>query len=376
MDNAPRPSTFSGARCLPADEWPALDRNLWTRAQQKPGLLDEPRPAADWAPLTQEAVAKAYGRWLHWLMANGMLDPSAPPERRLTLERIKDYVRELQACNAPNTVHMRLLHLGRMLEVIAPGSRPAWFPRVLRTLRASHQPVRDDRTRLLPVRDLLALGWRLTEQAEQRADWSLRRRALHHRDGLLILFLCAHALRANSLARLKISDHLQRRGDGWWIALGRTEIKNRRPIELPLPDAFNGALERHLAHWRPILLARQRIYGTATPVDSMHFWLSESGGALRPKDFNWIVNSVTRRELGRALNPHLFRKLVPTELAIRDPAHVAIARSLLGHVSYETTDQAYNLACALDSARRVHATLGALRREAKDSATSLRKEVR
>ena len=70
---------------------------------------------------------------------------------------------------------------------------------------------------------------------------------------------------------------------------------------------------------------------------------------------------MTRRELGRAVNPHLFRKLVPTELAIHDPAHVGVAQRLLGHASYRTTKDAYNLASSLEAARRYQGALAALR---------------
>jgi integrase len=357
------------ARCLPVGEWPLLDRELWVRAQRAGGLLDDPHPAAGWTPATRSGVAKAYGRWLSWLGASGQLDPLIAPHARLTRERVQAYVVHLQARNASNTVHMRILQLGRMLEAMAPCRRPDWFARMLRKLWAARRPVRDDRARLVPARELLALGWALLERAERQDEWSPRRRALHHRDGLLILFLCACPLRVGSLAVLQTGHQLERRGDCWWVVLGRAEVKNRRPIEQPLPAAFTPAIERYLAYWRPILLTRQAIYGAAA-IDSGRFWLSESGGPLRSKDFNGIVNAVTRRELGRALNPHLFRKLAPTELAIHDPRHVGVAQAVLGHASYETTDAAYNLAQALDAARRVHATLGAFRRGAVESGRS------
>jgi integrase len=374
-------SAASAVICLPVSEWPAIDRELWVRARQKVGLLDEPRPAAGWAPITQESVAKAYGRWLHWLTVSSWLDPLLPPAQRVTFERIQAYVAELQACNAPNTVHMRILHLGRMLDVMEPGSKPEWFGRVLRKLYAARRPVRDDRARLVPALDLQALGWALLKRAEQQTQraphrWSPRWRALHYRDGLLILLLGACSLRARSLAALRIGRHLERRGDCWWVVLGHTDTKTRRSaMVLPLPAAFTGAIERYLAQWRPVLLSRQTAYGAVQPVDSGSLWLSKSGKPVTPKGFNELINRVTRREnelinrvtrreLGRPVNPHLFRKIVPTELAIRDPGHVGIAQVLLGHASYETTDRAYNLARALDAARQVQDTMGALRREA------------
>jgi hypothetical protein len=52
---------------------------------------------------------------------------------------------------------------------------------------------------------------------------------------------------------------------------------------------------------------------------------------------------------------------MPTELAIADPAHVGIAQPLLGHARYDATQRYYNIGKAIDSARRVQATMSSLR---------------
>ena len=356
------PST--AARCLPVSDWPTLDRERWNRAGQKGGLLDDASPAAEWAPITQESVAKSYGRWLHWLGANGQLDRDLAPEQRLTRDNIKAYVAALSEHNAPNTVHMRLLHLSRMLEAMTPNSAPDWLADIVRKLRSTRRPVRDDRTRLLPVDTLVALGWARIERAESNPSWSVRRRALHHRDGFLILLLCACPIRARNLSNLSIGSSFQRRGDGWWISFSTGELKNkRRSADLPLPPHFTEAIENYLTRWRPILLARQRIYGEN--VDTERLWLSESGQPMKPKQFHELLDRVIHRELGTRFGPHLFRKVAPTELAIHDPAHVRIAQPLLTHATFETTDQSYNLSRSLDAARRVQATLTDLRRQAR-----------
>jgi integrase len=75
------------------------------------------------------------------------------------------------------------------------------------------------------------------------------------------------------------------------------------------------------------------------------------------------VSAVTKRELGRSINPHLFRKILATELAIRDPKHVGIAQPILGHADYRVTQQAYNLGRAIDAARRCQAGIQAIRDE-------------
>lgn len=108
-------------------------------------------------------------------------------------------------------------------------------------------------------------------------------------------------------------------------------------------------------------MERQKIYGAS--IDTERFWLSESGHPMKPKQFHELLDRVIHRELGRRFGPHMFRKVAATELAIHDPGHVRIARPLLTHASFETTDQSYNLARSVDAARKVQGTLRALRRE-------------
>jgi integrase len=64
---------------------------------------------------------------------------------------------------------------------------------------------------------------------------------------------------------------------------------------------------------------------------------------------------------GQIVNPHLFRKIPPTELAIRDPEHVGIARPLLGHADYRVTQEYYNLGRAVDAAGQYNAVVESIR---------------
>jgi integrase/recombinase XerD len=136
-----------------------------------------------------------------------------------------------------------------------------------------------------------------------------------------------------------------------------TETKNHCPFELPLPDIFNAWIEAYLARYRPHLLR----HIAADHPSRGFFWISERGTPLCVNAVIYRVNAVTRRELGQAVNPHLFRKIVSTELAIADPAHVGVAQRILGHSSYDTTQKAYNLSRAIDAARQVQNMLNALR---------------
>ena len=62
----------------------------------------------------------------------------------------------------------------------------------------------------------------------------------------------------------------------------------------------------------------------------------------------------TKAAFGHAINPHLFRDCVATTIAIKDPAHVEVAMSILGHSRLETTEHYYNQAMTLEASRQYH----------------------
>jgi len=49
-------------------------------------------------------MEKGYGRWLAWLDGKGLLDEQAAPGDRITADRVRAYVRHLEAANASGTM--------------------------------------------------------------------------------------------------------------------------------------------------------------------------------------------------------------------------------------------------------------------------------
>jgi integrase len=345
---------------LPVVEWPEADRIAWDGACRPANLLEDAGLAAGWRLTTRESAARSWGRFLTFLASHDLLDPSAPISARITPTTIRTYVADLEANgNATGTIHIRVLHLCRMLDVMAPGTRPAWLGRLLAKLRAAIRPTRDDRARLVPAARLVALGRSLMEQAET-STFSPRLKAVAYRDGLMIMILLASALRVGNLAALKLGHSFVRRGEGWWLTFEPNETKNRRRIDMPLPGELTPMIERYLDMWRPILLQRPP-RTKLVAVDSGLLWLGRYGGAFGPKKIAKRFAEVTLRSLGHSMHPHLVRKLVATELAIHDPTHVGVAQALLTHATYDTTQKAYNLAQSLDAARRIQATVVSVR---------------
>jgi integrase/recombinase XerD len=339
-------------RCLPVEQWPAPDREAWIAAHRRGGLLEEDGLAANWAHETNTLIAGGYGRFLSCLAQVEDLAPQEAPAARITRARVEAYVGELRQLNHSSTVAARLLQLERAASVMAPASDWGWLRRIKNRLIRMATPARDDRARLPPGDTLLGLAMALMRRGEGETGTTLQK-ALWFRDGLMIAVLCFCAPRARNLAGTVTAVNLQRRGDGWWLYYGPHETKTHRPSDLPLPEYLNSSIARYLAHHRP------RLAQLTGDKDLM--WLSRRGRPFT-RDVGKVISATTRRELGRTVNAHLFRKVIPTELAIHDPEHVGVAQTILGHAGYRTTERDYNMARALDAARRYQMVLASLQK--------------
>lgn len=356
MSGTARIAEQSPPRSMPIAHWPEADRRMWGQALTRRSVLDDASVAASWRPITQSAVAKSYGHWLCFLERRGELGVGDVPTLRVTPARVQAYVDDLRSRSlASATIHMRVLHVARFLEAAQAGSCPTWLHKFIRRLNGAVVPVRDDRAKLKPAEVLVDLGHRLITRAESDSGVPIRRRATTYRDGLMILVLCCCPVRVGNLGALKLGQTFVREGGQWWLRFGAGQTKGKRPINLPLAAEITPIVEHYVEHWRPILLA-----ATSTVTDASFLWIRERDGT-RLKKLGDRIAEVTRAELGRVFNAHLFRKLAATELAIRDPGHVGAAQALLGHARYDTTEKAYNLARTIDAARRVQATLANLR---------------
>ena len=138
-------------------------------------------------------------------------------------------------------------------------------------------------------------------------------------------------------------------------------MKNRCPFEAAFPRELIPFLEIYLDRWRPDLLQNN---------DSDRLWLSHRGRPMGYKAVYARVTSVTKRELGHPVNPHLFRDCVATSIALEDPEHVMITISILGHSSLATAEKYYNQARSIEAGRAYQDVVLALRRESRKARRS------
>ena len=341
-------------RCsLAFDEWPTSDKEMWQAVIAEGDILDGSGPGADWAPTTKENTRKAYGYLLYWLSVTEGLDETENPMDRITPQRIAAYIKSLEGTVASSSLFTYILDLLRLAKPVAPDQDWIWFTDIKNRLWARTKPAKDKARRIRPSIELFKLGLDLMNSAVgARCRHNPRAAEQQFRDGLMIALLAARPLRLKNLAAIEIDRHLTREGDTYWLRFDAGEVKNRKHIEVPLPEILTPCIEQYCAVHRPVLLG---------PSMSNRLWISRLGRPMSQSTIRYHINNRTEEAFSHPVTPHLFRDCAATSVAIEDPDHVRIAMNILGHHSLATTQRYYDQSQMLAAGRTYQSALGNLR---------------
>ena len=169
--------------------------------------------------------------------------------------------------------------------------------------------------------------------------------------------LVAKSVRLRNLAGAKIGKNLLKIGDVYRWTFGAAETKTGEVIDALLPQRLTPYIDRWITHYRQLLLG---------PVASDALWISIKGQAMGRAAVYERVCVATTQELGIRINPHAFRHIVATGVAIAMPEEVRLIPFLLDHRTERTVQEHYNLADSLSASSRYLERLGARRRLALD----------
>jgi integrase/recombinase XerD len=349
---------------LKLDKWPNADRVAWTRAllyEQGRAATEHGGSLTHLAAISVCDLALGYGMWLAWLRQEGLLDPLAPPASAVTPGNVRRYIRDLRLQYAPISVVTRISRLYCAAKAVAPTEDWLWLRTEWYRLRRRARAVTDKQLRLASAAELYACGAAEMKDADNNAVATALARALSYRDGLIVAILALRPIRLKNLAGIELGRNLVRRGASFRLKFDATETKTHYPYEAPLPPEIAAYLERYLTYYRPILA------GSAQHLlpDARRLWLSIRGAALRPNSLYFRIVAVTRKRLGRAINPHAFRSAAATAIAWDAPEHVEITKTVLGHARLSTSEDYYNLAQSSKVSIRHQDMIRALREEAR-----------
>jgi integrase/recombinase XerC len=319
-------------------QWPERDRRLWAAARQPPEDIDDGGLAAGWRPATIFNCEFFYGQYLRYLELGGRLDPDSDPLQRTRMDWVREFIKAYEPGHAETSCAQVLVSLAFLIRACHPpdGNLELTWYAYRRQERA--KPCRPKITRMASIAELIDLGEHLMQKGRQRLYERERRGAVEFRDGLMIAMLTAHPIRRKNFASLQIGRTLILEGDRLVVRIGGDETKNRWEIERVYPAFIVPFVQEYIRIVRKFLLE-----GSGEP-DEGYLWIGRGGTHLVP---GVILNAVKKRTstyLEKAVPIHLFRDSVATDIAVNDPQNVGIARVVLGHRTYDTTQNCYILA--------------------------------
>jgi len=327
-------------RACPLRDWPTIDREAWERACVPARRLKPGGSAAHMKPSTRASMIRAYGYLLDFCLRNCIFDKDAERAGHVTPEIIDAFVRVLRDRVGSVSRASYIGKIRRIATLLAPGRDFAWLGEIESDLRYEARP-RAKHHRIVPSHRLLRLGLELMSRGETSGHLTDLRRARLVRDGLMIALLCLCPIRLGNFAGLRIGQQIRRMNGAWWIVLDAAETKSGRPDERPVPEILTPLIDRWLERWRPLF---------REPEDA--FWASIKGGALAYTYVGQVITKTTLRELGIAINPHLFRDCAVFTVATVAGDRMGIASGLLQHTNSHSIEKYYNKGAMIAASRR------------------------
>ena len=262
-------------------EWPASYRALWQAATAPGDDLDTPSYGRTLSPASLDTFARNFGRWLTFLDGRGELDDRVPPEVLVTPARIAAYLRELKEMDySAQSIVLALSAVSCAMRILAPARdwRWIWHPNGVKL--APHLKGRRKEFPVPHPSELYRWGLELLTQADEQKR--PRDRLAQYRDGLIICLLAARAPRRRSFDLMQLDVHFFRGETGWRFKFEPEDVKNRRWIEVGVPQTLEPWVDRYLTKIRPALLLRTKRGEDPdrTAQASTALWLSADGTAL------------------------------------------------------------------------------------------------
>jgi len=263
-----------------------------------------------------------------------------------TTTAIADLASSLKAV-ARHYVGVEQRHLDQMGGVIrrlAPGRRG--LTEINRTrLRAF-----DDRGNIL---SLLKLPDELMRQARRHRN--LQRGAVRAQLAVAVEVLLMAPIRMYNLVNLDLERNLVRPGQGraMHIVINAEDVKNREPLEYPLPPESVDLLDRYVREFRPHLAS----------AGNTALFPGIAGGAKNQAFFGTQITRTVYAHTGLHVHPHLFRHIAAKLFLDANPGAYEVVRRVLGHRSIDTTTGFYTGLETPAAVRHFDKTILNLRRE-------------
>jgi integrase len=320
-------------------DWPEPDRRSWEEACWPHVRLRRGGRAAHMKPVTRDDLARRFGLFLGFLERSGRLDRSLSALNHVTPHIIERYVAELTARVSSVTVHGSTYKLRRIVEILDPSFDVDWLKEIERGLLDLARP-KPKTDKLVLSNRIFEAGVELIKKARTESRRTSLQRARSVRDGLLIAFLAVCPIRLKNVAALRLGENIAHQHGQWWLLLSDTETKAKRRDHRVIPEILAPWIDLYMKEYKPIF-----------PSSAAAMWPSQYGGAMSPSGVQRLVTQTTKKALGIAIGPHMFRHCAPYTIANSDGSKIHLASALLQHRDARTTEKYYNLGHSVESSK-------------------------
>ncbi len=318
---------------LTFNDWPAKLQENWNSAIA-PAIeaFDDQTRVATWGYRTQQQARLSLGRWLQWLVDQGIDIGQADIMASTTEEELtRFFLSELNRAKF-GSVRNTAVQLVGVLQSIGSGVALPFAPGLLRRLRRHSRRDVPAARHIEHGRTLYRAGLEAME-GELETGEALER----FRNGLCVALLAAAPMRIKNFAEIEIDRHLLQDASGWIIHLNATETKTRRPDRWPVPKTLERQMACYLEDVRPVLIQRGRAGSTH------RLWIGKRGEPVSDQTVRKWIKELTAKKFGDAVLPHSFRHAAAVTLTLERPTKAVEAAALLGHASSQTTEKHYIL---------------------------------
>jgi integrase len=269
---------------------------------------------------------------------------------RATKANVTEFVDAYSADRASSSVAAVVRTIADMVRVTSPEAEVQWIYGMVLHIKRGAEPVKPLAQRKRPATELLQLGETLMERGHALLPDDPAAGAVRYRDGLMIATEINLPLRRKNFAALQLGKSLSRLDARYRITIPGTHMKNGRDFEGWYPESLTAALDFYVERVRPILRAGRK------DGDEGWLWLGRHGDPMKGASISARVRDLIRAHTGVPLSLHSFRHSAATDIALHDPKHAGIIKSVLGQAS-PLSAKHYDLASAFDAAIRYQAML-------------------
>lgn len=346
-------------QCLPVAMWPEQDRLVWEAACTPTSILEDTGgELTHLAPISQHKTTKGWGRFITHLRFNDPASLTEPAAARITLRRVRTYVKRLEELgNNTATVLCRLQELADAARILAPDGDFSFINRIASHVRGRHRPARPKHNRVM-ADEVATLAYNLMETA---AALPSEKAAIQYRDALILLLLTHLPLRRKNFTALTLGESLIFRQGQWFVTLTPAQTKTHVHFEALLHQGLVPRIEHYLAVHRPVLLDQN---GRWHADAGDRLWVSSHGSPMTEIALYDRVSRITGAAFGENISPHRFRDMAASTIASHAPEHIHAAAPLLGHATLRTTEKYYRQARAQEGQKRYVSALQQIRRKA------------